>query len=231
MSTVNNAGQVDVPAGWACASLEEICQINPPTDRCIVSDAVEVNFVPMRAVESEGGGLVRPEVRRHGEVKKGYTSFLSGDVIMAKITPCMENGKTAVVPDLPGSICFGSTEFHVIRPEGGVTARWIASFLVQHEVRRNAQRAMTGGVGQMRVPVAFLESVRVPLAPSGEQERIADALDELLSEPRRRRGGAGERAGEAEPLSRVSAQGGGGGQVHRRMARAKSSRRAGLTPA
>src|ERR1700722_2485807 len=98
----------------------------------------------MRAVEPEGAGLVRPELRRYSEVKKGYTSFLSGDVIVAKITPCMENGKTTVVPDLPGSVCFGSTEFHVIRPETGALARWISAFLVQHEVRRNAQRAMTG---------------------------------------------------------------------------------------
>jgi type I restriction enzyme S subunit len=136
----------------------------------------------MRAVEPEGGGLGRPELRSHGEVKKGYTSFLSGDVIMAKITPCMENGKTTVVPELPGSICFGSTEFHVMRPESGVMARWIANFLLQHETRRAAQRAMTGGVGQMRVPTAFLEAARIPVAPSAEQERIADALDELFSD-------------------------------------------------
>src|ERR1700722_18107455 len=74
------------------------------------------------------------------------------------------------------------TEFHVIRPESGVSARWIASFLVQHEVRQNAQRAMTGGVGQMRVPASFLESLRIPIAPTTEQERIADLLDELLSD-------------------------------------------------
>jgi type I restriction enzyme, S subunit len=182
MSKVNTNGQNDLPGGWVSASLEEVCQINPPLDRCIVSDTVEVNFVPMRAVEPEGGGLVRPELRSYGEVKKGYTSFLSGDVIMAKITPCMENGKTTVVPELSGSICFGSTEFHVMRPECGMAARWVASFLLQHETRRAAQRAMTGGVGQMRVPAAFLEAVRVPVAPSAEQERIADALDELLSD-------------------------------------------------
>src|SRR6185437_10254923 len=169
-------------AGWERASLAALCKINPPLDRCVVNDAVEVNFVPMRAVESEGAGLVRPEARRYGEVKKGYTSFLSGDVIMAKITPCMENGKTTLVPNLPGAVCFGSTEFHVIRPETGISARWIAAFLVQHEFRRNAQRAMTGGVGQMRVPAAFLESVSLPIAPTVEQELIADALDELISD-------------------------------------------------
>ena len=78
----------------------------------------------MRAVAAEGGGLVAPEMRCHGEVKKGYTSFLSGDVIMAKITPCTENGKTTVVPEVPGQVCFGSTEFHTIRPEQGVQAEW-----------------------------------------------------------------------------------------------------------
>jgi type I restriction enzyme S subunit len=174
--------QANPPPGWVYAPLEEICQINPPLDHYIGNDAVEVIFVPMRAVDPDGGGLVRPEARRYGEVKKGYTPFVSGDVIMAKITPCMENGKTTVVPDLPGSICFGSTEFHVIRPEAGVSAKWVASFLMQHEVRRAAQRSMTGGVGQMRVPARFLESVRTQVAPTAEQERIADAVDELLSD-------------------------------------------------
>jgi type I restriction enzyme S subunit len=136
----------------------------------------------MRAVAPDGGGLTDPEVRPYSEVKKGYTSFLTGDVIMAKITPCMENGKTAVVPDLPHELCFGSTEFHVIRPEAGVQAQWIANFLLQHETRRTAQRHMTGAVGQMRVPTSFLENLEIPVAPASEQQRITDALDELLSD-------------------------------------------------
>ena len=150
-----------LPPGWVALALAEVAQINPPLDRCVINDNVTVNFVPMRAVEEEGGGLLRPEVRPYGEVKKGYTSFLSGDVIMAKITPCMENGKTTFVPELTGQVCCGSTEFHVIRPEEGVQPRWIAQYLLQHEVRRAAQRQMTGGVGQMRVPAAFLETVHL----------------------------------------------------------------------
>ena len=135
---------------------QDIAQINPSLDRCVINDAVDSELSSRCGPSSrKAAGLVRPEVRPYGEVKKGYTAFLSGDVIMAKITPCMENGKTTVVPDLAGPVCFGSTEFHVIRPETGVLARWIANFLVQHEIRRNAQRAMTGGVGQMRVPVSF----------------------------------------------------------------------------
>jgi type I restriction enzyme S subunit len=179
---VSEANGHRLPLGWAAPALGEIASINPALDRCVVNDEIKVTFVPMRAVEVEGGGLTAPEVRRFGEVKKGYTSFLPGDVIMAKITPCMENGKITVVPDVPGRVCFGSTEFHSIRPEQEVQARWISSYLLQHEIRRAAQRQMTGAVGQMRVPASFLESLQIPLAPAAEQERIADALDELFSD-------------------------------------------------
>jgi len=171
-----------LPHGWVSGSLAEIAQMNPPRDPRAFSDSTQVNFVPMRAVDTEGKGVIGPETRAYGDVKKGYTSFLSGDVIMAKITPCMENGKTAVVPELPGSVCFGSTEFHVVRPAPGVIPNWIANFLLQDEVRRAAQRAMTGAVGQMRVPASFLETISIPIAPADEQRRITDALDELTSD-------------------------------------------------
>lgn len=171
-----------LPHGWALVELSAVTRINPPLDRCVVNDSVGVDFVPMRSVEPEGGGLLHPEVVNFGKVKKGYTAFLPGDVIMAKITPCMENGKTCVVPALPGIACFGSTEFHVVRAERGLEAGWVSNFLLQHSTRHAAQRQMTGGVGQMRVPSAFLESLKLPLPPSEEQQRIGEALDELLSD-------------------------------------------------
>ena len=171
-----------IPPQWAIAELSRIAEINPPLDRCILSDDISVDFVPMRAVEPNGGGLLRPEITTYGKAKKGYTAFVSGDVIMAKITPCMENGKTCVVPVLPGAACFGSTEFHVIRAERGVDSRWIANYLLQHSTRYAAQRQMSGGVGQMRVPSAFLETLSVPVPPDSEQTRILDTLDELLSD-------------------------------------------------
>jgi len=171
-----------LPPDWASTELSKIAEINPPLDRCVVSDNVPVDFVPMRAVEPEGGGLLRPEVSTYGKVKKGYTAFVPGDVIMAKITPCMENGKTCVVPELPGAVCFGSTEFHVLRAECGIEARWIANYLLQRSTRHAAQRQMAGGVGQMRVPSAFLETLIVPVPSDSEQTRILDTLDELLSD-------------------------------------------------
>jgi type I restriction enzyme S subunit len=136
----------------------------------------------MRAVDPEGGGIARPEIRRYGDVKKGYTAFLPGDAIMAKITPCMENGKITVVPNGLGDVFFGSTEFHVIRPEQEIRSTWIAQFLLQHAVRQAAQRAMSGAVGQMRVPSTFLHELPIPIAPASEQAFVSDLLDELLSD-------------------------------------------------
>ncbi len=179
MSTGNHQ---QLPHGWELCGLPDIAQINPPLDRCIISDDVEIDFVPMRAVDPEGGGLRRPEVSTYGRVKKGYTPFLAGDVITAKITPCMENGKTCVVPNLAGVACFGSTEFHVVRAEPGIDARWISYFLLQHSTRNLAQRQMMGGVGQMRVPSGFLESLNIPVPPNQEQQRALEKLDELLSD-------------------------------------------------
>src|SRR4051812_9423641 len=116
-----------LPRGWAMCKLPDVSQLNAPLDRCILSDDAPIDFVPMRAVEEEGGGIPRPEVAPYGKVKKGYTAFIPGDVIMAKITPCMENGKTCVVPKLTHGVCFGSTEFHVARAELEVDPRWIAN--------------------------------------------------------------------------------------------------------
>ena len=174
--------QAALPKGWEYRPLIEVAQINPPLGRHILVDHVPVTFVPMRAIGVEGGGLTKPEIRPYGKVKKGYRAFLSGDVITAKITPCMENGKTTVVPEVPGGVCFGSTEFHVIRPENGIAPKWIERFLLQHKTRRDAQRQMAGGVGQMRVPAEFLNAVRIPVAPAAEQARIGEVLDELFSD-------------------------------------------------
>jgi len=127
-----------LPSGWKTATLSEIAEINPRLQRSSIEDSAEVNFVPMRAVEPEGGGLTKPEVRTYGEAKKGFTSFLSNDVIMAKITPCMENGKTTVVPNLPYELCFGSTEFHVVRNETRNLSKVDCKFLAS--ARRASRR-------------------------------------------------------------------------------------------
>ena len=172
-----------LPTNWTSASLEEIAYIN---DRsfCLLSSADElpVNFVPMSAVTENFGGIDVSGRRLLGEVKKGYTTFSTDDVLVAKITPCMENGKIALVPELPNFIGFGSTEFHVIRGGDAAISKWIAHFVAQPEFRKEARRNMTGSAGQMRVPAQWLRGVRVPVAPPAEQGRVIDKLEELLSD-------------------------------------------------
>ena len=168
-----------LPIGWTLRPLADIAEINPALDSNVESEDTPVTFVPMRAVGVEGGGFIAPETRPYREVRRGYTAFRSGDVIMAKITPCMENGKTMLVPEVPGRACFGSTEFHVIRPERGVSGKWIELFLLRQDTRREAQLKMGGGVGQMRVPASFLRSLQVPIAPHREQSRIAQTVEEI----------------------------------------------------
>jgi type I restriction enzyme S subunit len=180
--TINTDVFSNLPDGWVIASLPVLVAINPRLIHSISDDSVPVTFVPMTAVDVGFGGIQRPEQRTYGEVKKGYTPFTTGDVIFAKITPCMENGKGGVVKGEPDQPFFGSTEFHVLRPRREVNATWIAHYLSQEQFRRSARLKMKGSAGQLRVPTEFLESVSIPLPPSAEQVRILDLIEELFTD-------------------------------------------------
>lgn len=136
----------------------------------------------MNAVREEFGGVDVSRTRALNEVCKGYTTFRENDVLFAKITPCMENGKLAVVPRLEHEWGFGSTEFHVLRAGEAVLPNWIGHFLSQRELRRDAQRSMTGSAGQLRVPATWLTVRTVPLPPIPEQRRIVAKIEELFSD-------------------------------------------------
>src|SRR5438045_619195 len=108
-----------LPAGWRQLSLDEVCEINP-RDQGPTDPVAKVSFVPMPAVSDVEGVILPHESRPFAEVARGYTRFRDGDVIFAKITPCMENGKIALAAGLTGGIGCGSTEFHVLRARGAV---------------------------------------------------------------------------------------------------------------
>ncbi len=173
----------NLPESWVVAPISHIADLNVRSF-CPLPGAVDelVHFVPMSAVEEEFGGINISQRRPLGEVKKGYTSFLSDDVLFAKITPCMENGKVAIVPALPNHVAYGSTEFHVLRAQDGIRAAWLAYFISQSEFRRFARQHMTGSAGQLRVSASWLSDTKIPIAPSQEQTRIVDKLEELLSD-------------------------------------------------
>ena len=185
--TATNPGLLDLsdsvlPDGWGLSHLSEVCRINPPK---ISSDSLEpdqpVTFVPMPAVDADKGAITAPQERRFSDVRKGFTSFQDDDVIMAKITPCMENGKAAVASGLTNGLGFGSTEFHVLRSNGAVMPRFLYHFVRQESFRRAAESQMTGSVGQKRVPTTFLEQSELPLPPLSEQRRIVEKVEQLLA--------------------------------------------------
>ena len=171
-----------LPNGWVRTTLGEICVINPrmPFDHHL-PDHTEVSFVPMAAVEEETGRIDASQVRALESVRRGYTPFIENDVIFAKITPCMENGKIALVSGLKNGLGYGSTEFFVFRPYEGLLPRFVLYFLLQPTLREAAEHQMSGASGQKRVPSHFLSAHEFSLPPTREQERIVAKLDAALS--------------------------------------------------
>ncbi|QJU57113.1 type I restriction endonuclease subunit S [Sphingomonas sp. AP4-R1] len=166
--------------GWASVPLREVAEINPRKSVDLeMTDAV--TFVPMAAVDEVSGTITDRVERPLREVRSGFTQFRENDVIVAKITPSMENGKAAIATDLANGVGFGSTEFHVIRSKGALLPDFIWRFVRQRSFRDEAQKVMSGAVGQQRVPAEFLKSYMVPLPPLAEQRRIVDKSNALIA--------------------------------------------------
>ena len=179
--------KLNARSNWRTVKLGEVCELNPRRPKLNRASSTPTTFVQMSAVAENGGGIVRPETRPFGQVAKGYTFFAEGDVIFAKITPCMQNGKHAIAGNLLDGIGFGSTEFHVFRPRGEIISEWILNFLLQPKVLTEATRHFTGAVGQQRVPENVLADMEISLPPKDEQRRIAARLREQMAEVERAR--------------------------------------------
>jgi type I restriction enzyme, S subunit len=171
------SGANENPAQWRKRRLRFDAYLNPLKSRLDLSADAEVSFVPMDAV-GELGGLALNETRSIEEVYNGYTYFADGDVVIAKITPCFENGKGALAEGLTNGVAFGTTELHVIRPLPGLDARFLFYLTVAHDFRSFGEAEMLGAGGQKRVPEEFLKDWRAPLPPLETQQRIARFLDE-----------------------------------------------------
>ena len=167
--------------GWPQKPLSEIVDLNPRLDKSAYRDDLEVSFVPMAAVEAGSGRMEMSQAKHFAAVRKGYTPFREGDVLFAKITPCMENGKMAVVPKLTNDLGFGSTEFHVLRPHEGIDPHYVYYFVSSQGFRREAAHHMTGAVGQKRVPQSFLEEASIPVPLLEEQQHIVAEIEKQFS--------------------------------------------------
>jgi type I restriction enzyme S subunit len=168
---------------WLTTTLADpkVAELNPRDSGKLrtLPDDLPVTFVPMAAVDEFTATIPKPSTRPLGEVRKGFTPFRKGDVLLAKITPCMENGKVAFAGNIETEFGFGSTEFHVVRASPKVNPKLLYYRLRLPEFRAAAKSAMVGAAGQQRVPAHFLESLplRIP-NDSREQARIVELLDQ-----------------------------------------------------
>ena len=170
-----------MPEGWKRVRIGDVAQLNPPRFKPGYDDATPLVFVPMPRVAEEFGGIDVTERRPFSSIKRGYTQFQPGDVLFAKITPCMENGKIAIVPEIQPPLGYGSTEFFVMRPRAQGLAPWVAYCVARSRFRDLARKKMQGAVGQRRVPKVWMEDASVPLAPLPEQRRIVARIEGLFA--------------------------------------------------
>ncbi|NUM49466.1 MAG: restriction endonuclease subunit S, partial [Anaerolineales bacterium] len=173
----------ELPEGWVVKKLGEVATLNPAIpNKQNIDTEINVQFIPMKLVAEVTGVVQLTELRKYAEVNKGYTPFINGDVIFAKVTPCMENGKIAIVNNLANGLGFGSSEFHVFRTHDCLSNKFLFHFLVQTKFRKEAEGNMTGAVGLKRVPKQFLENYKIPLPPLATQQRIVAKIEELFSQ-------------------------------------------------
>jgi type I restriction enzyme, S subunit len=172
-----------VSAEWSRQKLSDICQLRPPKSeaRATLSDGDAVSFVPMNDLPIREKRLYLTSEKALGKVYGGYTYFADGDVLLAKITPCFENGKLGIARGLKNGIGFGSSEFFVLRPGNRVDPEFLFYFLCQDTFLNSMKRVMSGAVGHKRVPKEFIEALPLQLPTLQEQKRIVAILDEAFA--------------------------------------------------
>jgi type I restriction enzyme, S subunit len=166
-----------IPANWTWAQLAQLGIINPRND---ADDSFEASFIPMPMIFAEYGKANLHEIRPWGEIRAGFTHFAEGDVGLAKITPCFENGKSTIFQNLTGGIGAGTTELHIVRPIF-VIADYILIFLKSPYFINTGIPKMTGTAGQKRVPKDYFAFSPFPLPPLAEQHWIIAKVNELMT--------------------------------------------------
>lgn len=163
--------------GWPEVRFSEACEINP-TRKFRENENIKVSFLPMASV-SENADISNEEERDLNEVKKGFTYFEREDVLLAKITPCFENRKSVIVRDTKHQLGFGSTEFHVLRPNDHLMADTILQIVRNPTFMKLGERNMTGSAGQKRVPTSFLKEIKIPVLPISLQKEFSKRQSEI----------------------------------------------------
>lgn len=159
--------------------LSLLAQINPRTDLSNLKEEDNMSFIPMACVSDDYGEVMELRGGKKSE-SKGYTKFQDGDLIWARITPCMQNGKSAIVQNLKNGLGYGSTEYHIVRKlSNEFSIEYTYTLLRTSLVRNDAVNYFTGSAGQQRVPKSYLEELEVPVPPLSVQNRIVNKINEL----------------------------------------------------
>jgi len=166
-----------IPSAWTVARLRFLVKANPSKSEIRgLSQNTTVSFVPMEAV-GEYGRLRLEQSRALEDVLNGYTYFRDGDIVIAKITPCFENGKGSIAEGLENGIGFGTTELHVLRPSCLMDRNYLFYLTISHSFRQIGAAYMYGAGGQKRVAEDFIRDFRHPIPTIDEQSAIAAFLD------------------------------------------------------
>lgn len=167
----------DIPENWKWVRLGDIFEINP---RNTVNDDTTVSFIPMTLIEDGYRSEFSYETKSWGEVKKGYTHFREGDIVMAKISPCFQNLKSAIMLNLENGVGAGTTELHVLRAYNDICLEFFLWFIKSPIFVSTCVSKMTGTAGQQRVGTDTITNYVVPLPPLEEQKRIVSKIKEML---------------------------------------------------
>jgi type I restriction enzyme, S subunit len=168
----------EVPESWEWVRLEVLSDINP---RNIIDDNLDVSFIPMKLMDDGYGSSHRSEIKKWKELKSGYTHFAENDIAIAKITPCFENRKSAILTNLESGFGAGTTEFHIIRVFSDLVSRqYILSIFKTQWVIKAGTNTFTGTAGQQRVSTDFIKEFAIPLPPLAEQHRIVQKVESLM---------------------------------------------------
>ncbi|MDD5614774.1 MAG: N-6 DNA methylase [Candidatus Methanoperedens sp.] len=175
----NYKPKIKVDEGWEVVELGGVVEINPGKSELKGLDKnLDVSFLPMSDLQQKQISFEVKEKRKLSEVIKGYTYFKNNDVLLAKITPCFENGKSGIAKDLVNGIGFGSTEFIVFRPISNIIPEWIYYHISENGFLCSGKNNMTGSAGQQRLSVDFIKRFKIPLPPLPIQMEIVARIEE-----------------------------------------------------
>ena len=166
----------DIPAHWEVTHFKYVCDLNPTVDLSKVTEDDEVTFLPMDRIKS---GYFIENTEPFSKYNSSYNSFEEGDIVIAKVTPCFENGNIAIAENLKKQIGFGSSEIFVIRPKVA-QQRFMFYYLQSDYFKQQGEASMTGAGGLKRVSPEFVRDHFIGLPPAEEQEAIAAVLDQQL---------------------------------------------------